>query len=120
MDWQAWLSVASNVAQTLTAITAVGATVFLYSQRRTRRRRLEIYLEKAWRDAEAPRGEGSGAKKISHLVAKCLMTQAQVLEAAFASSKIESWIGVDDEINETDTLLFRFSDGACQKVRKSN
>jgi hypothetical protein len=53
-------------------------------------------------------------------MANCRMTEAQVLEAAFANSNIESWIGVkgdEHDMQETDTPLFRFSDKAWRKVK---
>jgi hypothetical protein len=49
----------------------------------------------------------------------CLMTETQVLEAASASSKIVSSIA-DDGTGRDDSLLFRISDRAWRKIKKSN
>jgi hypothetical protein len=103
-----WLSIISDFAQVITGIIAVIATVWIYCQRCSRRKTLENYLR-----AELKRSKTSGkgaAHTIIHLMANCSMTEPQILEAAFASSKIEHWLTVDKDTNLAGEMLLRFKD----------
>jgi hypothetical protein len=120
MDWRWHLSVASDLAQVVIAICAVWAGSLYLGRRRSRRRRLELYLENARRNAETRGGRGSGARGVTHLMGACLMTETQILEAASSSSKIASWIAVDEETGRADSLLFRISERAWRKIKNSN
>jgi hypothetical protein len=119
MDWRWFLSVASDLAQVVIAVVALyGASLYLW-RRRSRRVRLERYLENTRRNSETRRGLGNGERGLAHLMGACLMTETQVLEAASASSKIVSSIA-DDGTGRDDSLLFRISDRAWRKIKKSN
>lgn len=119
-NWQWLLSVAANVAQAVTGIVAGIAAAFFFCQRMKRRHKLENYLLRARRSAESPGGEGKGMQTAIHLMGNCAMTEAQVLEAAFASNKIKSWVATDPKTGRADCLFFQFNDTAWQKAKKSN
>ncbi|QWG20612.1 hypothetical protein KMZ68_12655 [Bradyrhizobium sediminis] len=114
-DWLASLSVAANIAQTLTGIFAALAFFGYLQQKLQRRWKIERYLEDERRSAENG-GLGMGAKSIIHLMGNCSMTEAQVLEAVLGSTKIRSWVAADDE-GRAERLFFQFSDDAWRKVR---
>jgi len=120
MDWRWYLSAASDLAQVVIAVLAVFAGWLYFWRKRSRRVRLERYLENARRNAEGRGGRGSGARGVTHLVGACLMTETQILEAAFSSSKISSWVAVDEETGRADSLLFRISERAWRKVKNSS
>jgi hypothetical protein len=113
MGWQDCLSIASNVAQTVTGIIALWVGVKISLGRRARLQKLERYLQNARREAEEG-GEGMGARSIIHLMGNCALTEAQVLEAAFANSKIKSWVAANDE-GTAGRLFFQFSDQAWRQ-----
>jgi hypothetical protein len=115
---QDWLSISSNIAQAVTGLVAGIAGIRFLCQRRARRKRLETYLTGARQDAEASQGKGS-AKSIQHLMGNCLMTEAQILEAAFASDKVQSWLTVDVD-GFAGRLLFQLNDEAWNNSKRSN
>jgi hypothetical protein len=47
----------------------------------------------------------------------CVMTETQVLEAAFSSAKIASWVAVDEETGRAGSLLFRISERTWRKIK---
>jgi len=108
------------LAEILTAIVAVAAYGNVLYSRRARRVVLERYLEKARREAESQAYDGSGIRNIVHLMGNCRLTEAQVLEAAFASRKIRSWVATDGENGADSTLMFQLNDIAWRKIRNSN
>jgi hypothetical protein len=117
MDWRWYLSAASDLAQVVIGVLAVAAGSLYFWRKRSRRRRLEKYLENVRRNAEARGGRGNGARGVAHLMGACLMTETQVLEAAFSSAKIASWVAVDEETGRAGSLLFRISERTWRKSK---
>jgi len=104
MDCSAILSAGGNVAQIVTGVVAsVGGTIYL-SRKQMRRSRLERYLEKERQDDE-PEGK-TGTRSVLHLMGHLSMTEAEVLDAAFNSRAIRTWVGADDA-GRADRLLFQ-------------
>ncbi|WP_156940644.1 hypothetical protein [Mesorhizobium sp. LSJC285A00] len=115
-----WLSFACDIAQAATGIVAVVAGFRFLQDRRSRRTVIQRYLVGERNDAEKPGGNGSGARSIIHLMGRCSMTEAQVLEAAFENSNIKTWVATDPDTGLADTLLFRIDDKAWPKLKNSN
>jgi hypothetical protein len=81
-----WLDALADLASIVTAIVAGGAVALYWCGRKERQRRLEVYLRTTPdRDSGSDR---AGEVTVGTLMAKLSMTEAQVLEAAFSSSKI--------------------------------
>jgi len=112
------LSFLANMAAVATGIVAVVAGCNVLWRRRERRIRLEKYLEKERSDDEQL--GHYGIRNIVHLMGNCSMSQAQVLEAAFASRKIRSWVAKDGEDGPDAVLMFQFSDKAWRQRAKPN
>jgi hypothetical protein len=118
MDWRWFLSAVSDLAEVAIATVALCAAWLYFWRRRARRLRLERYLENTRRNSETRGGLGSGERGLAHLMAACLMTESQVLEAVTASSKIASSV-TDEGSGRADSLLFRISERAWRKIKKS-
>jgi hypothetical protein len=86
MPWSDALDAADHVAAILTAGVAVWAWGAYNFGRRQKRLRLETYLRDASLSAEPGR---QGAHSLVHLIAELGMSEGDVMEAAFRSSKIE-------------------------------
>jgi hypothetical protein len=114
MGWEQWLSIASNFAQAATGLLAGAAAIYYFYRKADRRWKMEAYLQEARCAGE--QGNDMGARSIVHLMGNCTLTEAQVLEAAFSSSKIRSWVTVNDE-GRADRLLFQFNDKAWRRVK---
>ena len=115
-----WLAAGGNVAAIITALSAGGASLWYFGLRLRRRCVLQAYLVEARRDAESPGGMGAGIKSVMHLMGRCSMTEAQILEAAFGNSKIKTWVTKDPESGRAETLMFQIDDHAWRKLKKSN
>lgn len=94
------LDVLANVASILTALIAAGASVYLWSDQRRKRKRLEEYLK-------AKRGH---AHTVVHLMAKLGMTEAEIIHASFASSHVVHKVRKDYETGLASQLLFEYSE----------
>jgi hypothetical protein len=113
------LSAIADLATIITAVVATGAAIYFWWQRGERVRRLERYLEKAKHEYES--GQGSAAYRVSHLMANCFMTEAQVFEAALKSTKVRPWVLTHEEGGDTDTVVFRFDPkGRSRQIKDSN
>lgn len=119
MDWRWFLSVASDIAQVVLCVLVLGAGSLHFWRKRSRRVRLETYLETMRRNAEARGGRGNGARGVAELTGACLMTEAQILEAAFSSVKIASWAMVDEGTGRAGNLQFRISERAWRKIKSA-
>jgi hypothetical protein len=119
MDWRWYLSAASDLAQVVICVLLVGAGALYFWSKRSRRVRLERHLETLRRNAEARGGRGNGARGVTELMGACLMTEAQILEAAFSSVKIASWAAVDEETGRAGSLQFRISERAWRKIKSA-
>jgi hypothetical protein len=117
MDWRWYLSVVSDLAQVVICVLLVGAGSLYFWPKRSRRVRLERYLETVRRNAETRGGRGNGARGVAELMSACLMTEAQILEAAYSSRKIASWVTVDEESGRAGSLQFRISERAWRKIK---
>jgi hypothetical protein len=117
------MSILSDIADgatIVTALTAGGAAFYFWYQRRERMRRLERYLEKAKRDYDSG-GYGGETFRVSHLTANCLMTEAQIFEAALISSKVRPWVVTKEEGGDTDKVVFSFDpNGRARQDAASN
>lgn len=95
------LSIAADIAQAVTGLTA-GILGGRYLWRaRDRRVRLEEYLK-----SELERDQHSHT--VLHLIAHTAMTEAEVFEAAHASAKIKAMVSKDEETGLADGLFFRY------------
>lgn len=95
------LSIAADIAQAVTGLTAgVLGSRYLW-RARDRRLRLENYLK-----SELERNRYSHT--VLHLVAHTAMSEAEVFEAAHASSKIKAIVSMDEETKLADGLFFRY------------
>ena len=63
-------------------------------------------------------GDYGGIRNIVHLMGNCSMTEAQVLEAAFSSRKIKSWVAKDGEEGPDATLMFQYDEHAKRSPRR--
>lgn len=88
----------ANVASILTALIAAGASVYLWSDRHGKRKRLEKYLK----------SERDRAHTIVHLMAKLGLTEAEILHASFASSHVVHKVRKDYETGLASQLLFEY------------
>jgi hypothetical protein len=97
-----WLA---NLATILTATVAVfwfGHAVF---DRRRKRRKLEDYLLSKWRGYDAKTDKGHYRHTIVHLMTELGLTQDEVLQASFRSSKIKRIAGQNASGLATDIRL---------------
>jgi hypothetical protein len=111
---QDWLSSLANVAAVVTGIVAAAAGLNVLWRRCARRIRLEQYLKEQRSDDTGD----AGIRNIVHLMGNCSMSEAQVLEAAFASRKIKSWVATDDEGGPDLELMFQYDERAKRKPKK--
>lgn len=92
------LNILANVASILTALIAVGASLYLWCDRNRKRKRLEKYLK------------AERAHTVVHLMAKLGMTEAEILHASFESSLVVHKIRKDYETGLASQLLFEYSE----------
>src|SRR5580704_3624888 len=105
------LGAAASVAEIVTAVTALGASAWVLCRARVRVARLEAYLASEKASAESL-GRGRGMRTSLHLMGNLAMTEAQVLESAFASRNIKSWVAADDESGRAECLFFEYQKNA--------
>jgi hypothetical protein len=108
MDYQNALSVVANLAQIVTAIVAAFFGGRVLWRGYCRRCALEKYLEVQRKMDEGSSGQGNGLRTILHLMSQLAMTDAQVLEAAFASRIVKRWVAVDEETGRADALFLQY------------
>ena len=107
MNWQEWLAIASNVAQAATGLAAVSLWFKYVWAARRRKKRLEEYLA----DQKQTDGKGQGLfplgrRTVVHLMGNLSMTETQIFEAAFSSTKIKTKLGTDEKTGRADTIFF--------------
>jgi len=93
------LEVIANLASIVTAIIATLAWWGFILRKKSQRQMLESYLSRLKRNSD-----DSGKRTIMHLSARLKMTEQQVLDAAFASSSIHCWLGMDKETGRADCI----------------
>lgn len=104
------LETIAHWAAILTAfVAAFGYGRFTWERHR-KRRKLEDYLK-----AEGATGDDRGQRTVLHFVAALGMTEADVMDTAFRSKKIQRRTGVDKN-GRADTLLFEYRNK--KKVRE--
>lgn len=96
-----WLDHVASIATALVAVLAYGGYV---RGRWKRRRDLERYLKD---ERERATGDDKGRRTILHLVAALQMTEAYLLQAAFGSGSIYTFVGVDPVTHRADCLLLQ-------------
>lgn len=99
------LDALASVASILTAVIAAGASVYLWCDKRGKRKRLEDYLK-----AECGR-----AHTVVHLMAKLGMSEAEILHASFASGHVVHKVREDSETGLAAQLLFEYSEEGKQR-----
>jgi hypothetical protein len=99
------LGAVANIAAILTALVALGASVFYGWDRRRKRRQLEAYLK-----AEKATGGNQGQRSILHLMAKLGLTEAELLQASFRSCHIVRRIAPNPATNRAEALLLEYCD----------
>ncbi|MCB1521768.1 MAG: hypothetical protein KDJ37_14500 [Hyphomicrobiaceae bacterium] len=99
-----WLDVIGNIAATATAIVAsFGYLHYRYDQRR-KRLKLESYLK------TRKQSEKTWQHSILHLTAKLSMSEAEILNASFASPNIRRLIAMDNETGLASQLLLEYAE----------
>ena len=99
------LSDVADLASILTAIAAVAAWAYFLLARYRKRLRLERYLKGA--KARAAHGK-KGQHTIIHLMAECGMTEAEILDAAFRSRKIDRPVRVEGASGRAVEILLEY------------
>jgi len=99
-----WLRMAANIASILTSIIAAGASIVFWASKRSRRRRLEIYLKA--KKAKSPEELFSATR----LMADLGMTQAEIFAASFASRHIARDVRKDASTGFAAEVLFQYRD----------
>lgn len=99
------LGIAANWASILTAIVATIAYGHYRLAQRARRLVLEAYLR-----SERQESRDEGRRTVMHLMANLAMTEAEVLQAGFQSSRVKAVPGIDDRGRAV--LLYFEYDGA--------
>jgi len=98
---------ASDLASILTAFAALAAWIYYVRGKISKRRRLEQYL----RAAKADAAEGKkGQHSITHLMAACGLTEAEIFDAAFRSKRIKRPVWVDTGTGRAEGILLEYQD----------
>jgi hypothetical protein len=117
-DWQVivrdWLPLVANIAAVVTGVVAALIALNVGYRRHARRVRLENYLKEQRSDDTGD----YGIRNIVHLMGNCSMSKDQVLEAAFASRKIKSWVATDGQGGPDLELIFQYDERARRKSKK--
>ena len=106
------LEIGAYVAEIVTGITAAvvgGRYLWLVRQRRLI---LEKYLKSERRNDETLKAGEHGLRTVMHLMGYTAMTEAEVLDAAFASRNIVSFASTDPKTGRADALFFQFESDA--------
>lgn len=102
------ISILANLASIVTALVAVSAWGWYLCKRRERQRALEKYL------LQTKGEEDYGRRTTLHLMAHLGMTEAQIMEAAFASKCIRTVPG-SDERGRADAIFFEYTTGDAEE-----
>jgi hypothetical protein len=109
------LSALANFAQIATAVVACWAYFAYRSKLRSKRLRLEKYLEEERSRVFLKGTDDTGKRSVTHLMARVAMTEADILEAAFSSDVIEPHIGTDKDTGQANRLLFSYEPSRIQR-----
>lgn len=105
------LSDLGDMASVATAVAAAGAWLYYLCLRCIHRRRLERHLLRAKQSADHAKGE-VGRRSVLNTMAYCGMTEAQVLDAAYRSSKIKTAPRTDWSTGYAAGINLEYDDGA--------
>ena len=101
-----WLNAMSDIATISLAVVGIGAYGLYQIDFYVRQRRLEEFLRgevKGKRHKDDP-----GRRTVLFLASALRMTEADVLEAGFKSSKLKCVPGFDKETHRADTIYFEY------------
>lgn len=101
----------ADLASILTAAVAVFWFCYAFLDRCRKRRKLEDYLLKKWRNYDAKTDKSHYRHTIVHLMTELGLTQDEVLQASFRSGKIRRKAGENKSGLATDIRL-QHSDAA--------
>lgn len=99
-----WLSLAANISAIATALVAGVTACWFWRDALLKRQKLERYLE-----AEKAKGVDRGQRSILHLMTALGLTESEVLQASFRSSKIKRRIKSDGD-GLAAHMLLEYSD----------
>jgi len=105
------LEILGALAAIATAVVAVWAYAKYRLDRRDKRLRLENHLRQ-----EKETGHDQGQRTILDLMANLRMTESDVMDAAFRSTKVRCVTEVDDQL-QAKALLFEYDDDTLAPVR---
>ncbi|MEM8724189.1 MAG: hypothetical protein AAGE86_01570 [Pseudomonadota bacterium] len=97
-----WLTVVANVSAIATAVVAAGAAIWVWFDQHSKRSRLEAYLK-----SEKQAGADKGQRSVLNIMAALGLTEAEVLQASFRSTKIKRRI-VSDETGLAAHMLLEY------------
>jgi hypothetical protein len=100
-----FLQALANLASILTALVAAGAAMYYWLDARSKRQRLEAYLQ-----TEKERNPGKHTHTVVHLMAELGMTEAEILRGSFASLHVVHKTRKDYDTGLAAQLLFEYSE----------
>lgn len=102
-----WLDLLAQLAAIFTALVAGGGYGLYRLERLQKRRRLEAHLKAASENAPAFEGD-TGKRSVLNLTARLGLTEAEILQASFASKTIARRIAADDKTGRAAALLLEY------------
>lgn len=100
------LNAASDIATILMACVAIGAYAWYQIDILVKRSRLESFLKGEVKGKRHK--DDMGQRTVLFLASQLRMTEAEVLQAGFTSSKIKCVPGYDKEKHRTDVIFFEY------------
>lgn len=91
------------------AIATAGVALIAYGNFLTRERIKRIRLE-AYLKQEKQRGEDRGQRSLIHLTAKLGLTEPEMLQASFASTKVHRKVVEDEGTGIANLILLEYAD----------
>ena len=103
MNYLTWLEIMAHWAAILTAFVAVVAYGKYLIERSRKRRALETFLK-----AEKASAKDKGQRSLMHLAARLSMTEQDLMDSAFRSSKITTRVAADGQ-GFADRMLLEYT-----------
>ncbi len=106
MNYQEFLSLVANWAASFTAAFAAFAafaSAWFWGERCKKRVKLENYLKK-----QKASGADKGQRSLLHLMRHLSMTEADIMNAAFRSNRVEPKVKKDED-GFADSLFFEYT-----------
>jgi hypothetical protein len=107
MDYDQTVGLFADWAAILTAAVAVIFGAYFWRDGRKKRLKLEDHLRKTYQEAKARSDRDNGKRSIAHLIADLRMTEDEIVQAAFGSTKILAQHSRDDPSGE-DMVHFEY------------